>query len=177
MSEEDVECLKFLELKPQRQGQQTMSAIEVLQILRRRGMFSANSCANLRSLLVKINRCDLAEHVHQYMDAYLPQVTYEPLSTDTEADTPLSQRVGPVSCNSRTQSSESMGSSGYQSMTDMRYSHLSLSESKSRLSQSTILSELSEDNWTKSNLDSLDAKTTVMHSPIPRKKVPLQEGK
>ena len=44
--------------------------IRVLQLLREEGAFSPMSCAKLHSFMGRIYRCDLADLVGQYMDAY-----------------------------------------------------------------------------------------------------------
>ena len=48
----------------------TTTPLEVLIELQKQGVFSPRLCANLEGHLRKINRCDLADIVRQYMDAY-----------------------------------------------------------------------------------------------------------
>ena len=48
----------------------TPSAIEVLKELRKQGVFSPRSCANIEALLRKISRWDLADLVGEYMEKY-----------------------------------------------------------------------------------------------------------
>ena len=48
----------------------TATPLEILIELQKQGVFSPRSCANLEGHLSKINRCDLADIVRQYMDAY-----------------------------------------------------------------------------------------------------------
>ena len=51
---------------------ETPAALDVLQDLRKGGVFSPQSCDNLAGLLRRIHRCDLADLVAQYMKDYPP---------------------------------------------------------------------------------------------------------
>lgn len=56
----------------------TLTALEVLKELRNQGVFSARSCANLDVYLRRIQRCDLADLVGQYMEVYPPNTADPP---------------------------------------------------------------------------------------------------
>ena len=50
----------------------TPTTLDVLQDLRKRGVFSPQSCDHLEGLLRRIHRCDLADLVGRYMKDYPP---------------------------------------------------------------------------------------------------------
>ena len=60
----------------------TTPALEVLKELRKQGIISLRSCANLKALLRKISRCDLADLVVEYMEKY--------------PDPPAGKRIGDI---------------------------------------------------------------------------------
>ena len=69
MSSDDAAALAFTATNGTTSGG-SPSALEVLRLLVRRGEFSARSCGKLDGDLRRINRCDLAEHVREYMEKY-----------------------------------------------------------------------------------------------------------
>jgi hypothetical protein len=47
-----------------------LTALDVLQAMMRKGVFSARSCGGLEEHLRRIERCDLAELVHSFREKY-----------------------------------------------------------------------------------------------------------
>ena len=70
MSHEDTSALAFTANRGTTIASGNLSALDVLQMLVRRGEFSARTCDKLGEDLRRIKRCDLAELVREYVEKY-----------------------------------------------------------------------------------------------------------
>lgn len=111
---EEAEKIAYITELPSA-GREPRRALEVLQVLEERDVFSASSLDRLRALMCKIGRNDIARFVEEYrppppLPPSPPPLSCSPRQTNAAAPSPCLRRVGRSESEQGTEPTESVGS-------------------------------------------------------------------